>query len=256
MQGSAAEGQAVLDSLRSLIISYLGLLVQTPDMFPAHTKPNGKTIDALCLLPSIVRTAQSSSLGAYGSSSSSAARVGSINDWAAVDVHETSALLNDLVTRFGEGGDFEELQEILAPVFEEISKRVLVGEQDDTTKQTNGSGSTSSGTGGAPSIGQLSPEALAQAAQTGNVQAVLAHLLGQRGAAGMPGANNQMDVDEEEDEFADIPGGALRLNKPQEGPNIAGLDWRPYVNALVEAADSKKVAEFVSRDTNLWVHIG
>ncbi|KDN44722.1 hypothetical protein K437DRAFT_256865 [Tilletiaria anomala UBC 951] len=253
LPNALAPAQAVLDELRGLIVSYLGLLIQTPDMFPCNTKPNGKAINALCLLPSIVKTSSFVSMGAFPSTSSSQSALLK-NEWASVEPHETPFLLADLANRFSEGDDFSELQDILGPTLQEISRRILEGEE--VAPSSSRGPPTPGGTGGSaappPALagrGQLSPQALAQAAQTGNIQAVLAHLLGQRGAARMPGANtagaqDAMDVDEGDDAFTDIPGA---LRKTKEGPNITGLEWRPYLTALVEAAGNKRIAEFMTK---------
>ncbi len=249
----------MLDELRGLIVSYLGLLVQTPDMFPRHTKPNGSLISPLSFLPSLVPSSSPS----FGLSSSSAGAGPSnavLNAWAAVEPHETSALLADLAARFSEGdGDFEELNEILGPVFVEISRRVLEGE--DSPAPSAGSSSiqpaapaaVNQGSSSQQGPGRLTPQQLQQAAQTGNIQAVLAHLLGQAGQAGMPamaGGGQQppgdLDLDED-DPMAALLGGAAGGRKPKEGPNITGLEWRPYVTALLEAVEVPKMAEFLSQ---------
>ena len=140
-----AAGQTVLDQLRSLIVSYLGLLIQTPDMFPRHAKPSGETISALCLLPSLIHSTPSPAMGTFGSSDSSSAGSSSLsgkNDWARVEPHETAFLLSDLADRFSENDNYDELQDILGPAFMEISRRILEGEEGNGSSASMSSSAT------------------------------------------------------------------------------------------------------------------
>ena len=217
---------AALQEIGSLLVSYIGLVLQTPDMFPNREK-NGKPISPLVLVPSLLKVAAPmASFGIAGGSNPATSR-DITKDWEVVDPSDLPALLAELAQRFGDG---EGLDEILGPAFTEMTRRVRDGENDDPASA--GQAGPSSAPNSANNAGS-SNDALNRAAAAGDVQAVLAHLLGQAGAAAMPGGAVPP---------AGLAGLAGGLGKQKEGLTIAGLEWRPYVNAIVEASENKKIA--------------
>ncbi|PWN52986.1 hypothetical protein IE53DRAFT_373262 [Violaceomyces palustris] len=212
--------QAGMDSLketRSLIISYVGLVLQAPDMFP-NSESEGKTISPLALVPSLLKLS-ATPVSAFGGITSSSITTDVTKDWVTLEPEEVPAFMEELAARFGDG---EGLEEIIGPAFSEITRRIRDGEGEVPVPTAAGPSQPVT----------TSQESLNAAVATGNVQAVLAHLLGQAGAAGMPdarvGAPNPMDL--------------LGMGKRKEGLSIGGLEWRPYVTAIVEATENKRIA--------------
>ncbi|EPQ27830.1 uncharacterized protein PFL1_04575 [Pseudozyma flocculosa PF-1] len=231
---------AALDEMRGLIISYIGLVLQTPDMFPNGEK-NGKPVSPLVLVPSLSRVA--APVSSFGiSSQPTSSNVDLSRDWETIDPELMPTFVGELAQRFGDG---DGLDQILGPAYTELTRRIRDGEGEPSAASaaSGQAGPSSAAAGGAPGASTgpaLNNDALNRAAAAGDVQAVLAHLLGQAGAAGMPGA---------------AAGGQGRGGRgpqlppqraPKEGMTIGGLEWRPYVNALVEATQNKRIAEMLT----------
>lgn len=200
-------------------MSYAGLVLQDPSMFPGN-EVNGKPLTPLVLLPSLLKLSATPSSAFSSGTSTGLERTGGV----ALEPFEVPIFLGELAKRFGDG---EGLDDILGPVFSEITRLIRDGEGNAASQAA-----TPSTSAPAPNINS--------AAAAGDVQAVLAALLGQAGAAGMPGAGA-------------APGGAsgalgaLGMGaQRREGMNIAGFEWRPYVMAVVEACDNKQIAQTVS----------
>ncbi|PWZ00389.1 hypothetical protein BCV70DRAFT_94686 [Testicularia cyperi] len=231
---------AALQEIRELLVSYIGLVLQTPDMFPNATKPNAISVGPLALVPSLTKTSTASS--SFGISSSSSSSLGSnvdlTRDFELVEPEDLSSFLGELANRFGDG---EGLDEILGPAFCELTRRIRQGESElpapvsTASSSAASSGPAASGAAAGAGSAGINTNALNEALANQDVQAVIANLLAGRltggpaatgaGSAGLPGL-----------------GGA----KPNEGLTIAGLEWRPYVNALVEAIDNKRIAAMLA----------
>ncbi|UZJ56824.1 hypothetical protein CBS101457_006144 [Exobasidium rhododendri] len=250
-QGSA-EPQSTLENIRSLLVSYLGLILQTPDMFPNDSKPSTsylrhRTISPLCLVPSLVRqsgTSLASSMDPYSSTQAdNTISGGNVNRWAIFEPHEVPLILDDLAKRF----DGEGLDEILGPALADISRQIRDGIDDGTKQSLNQSNSStmassSSSTppaNGAPTSASTVNEALNAAAAAGDVQAVLTHLLGQAGAANMPGPGRATTHTQR------TP--TAPLSQTKEGLNIGTMDWTTYVNGITDCTNVKSIAAMTTR---------
>ncbi|SOV01532.1 related to UFD2 - ubiquitin fusion degradation protein [Ustilago sp. UG-2017a] len=219
---------AALEEIRALLISYAGLVLQTPDMFPNATKPNGTPLSPMVLVDCLTRVSSSiSSLGFSSSdvSSSSHSATDLTTKFETVDGDDLSVFLNELAARFGND---EGLDEILGPAFTELTRRIRDGDRGPDTPAPS-----SSITNALPVNGRVDAAALGQAVANNNVQQVLADLLAGRIPGGRAGAG---------------PQGAFQ--KPNEGLTIAGLEWRPYVNAVVEAVEIKPIASMLAHLPN------
>ncbi|KAN0064334.1 Ubiquitin conjugation factor E4 [Thecaphora frezii] len=229
LPNDAQAAYAVLEHVRSLLISYIGLVLQTPDMFP-NSQKGIKTVSPLVLVPSLIRVA--APISSFGVTSDPSASTTELSrDWETIDPSFMPAFTAELAQRFGEG---EGLDEILGPAYSELTRRIRDGDEE-TPLAADRPGPSSAVNG--PALNTT--EALNQAAAAGNVQAVLAHLLGQAGAAGLPGAAGGGRG------AAGVPG-LPGFGKQKEGLTIAGLEWRPYVNALVEATQDKRIAAMIA----------
>lgn len=247
---AAAESQVILEQVRSLIVSYLGLVMQSPDMFPNDCKPSTsylrhREVSPLCLVPSLVRQSGgslASSMDPYSSQiTESSISAGDANRWAIFEPHEVPFLLWDLAKRF----ESEGLNEILGPALTDISRQIKDGIDDGTkqSKSQNGastSATSSSSSAGAPSLESNANEALNAAAAAGDVQAVLAHLLGQAGAANMPGARRG----NAQPAAANLPG--LSAIAPDNGLHLGSMEWTVYVSALSNCAEIKIIAAMMT----------
>lgn len=230
-----AQAVVVLQEIRALLISYAGLVLQTPDMFPNAAKPNGTPLSPLVLVDSLTRV--SSSISSFGFSSSQASsshtNVDLTTRFETIDGDDLPIFLNELAARFGND---EGLDEILGPAFTELTRRIRDGDRgSDAAANSSTSPATQGGaSASAPAAGGVNPAALNQALANQDVQSVIAQLLAGR----MPGAQQGT-------------GGPLAANaKPSEGLTIAGLEWRPYVNAIVEAVEIKPIANMLAHLTN------
>lgn len=243
-----AEPQSMLEQIRSLIVSYLGLVLQTPDMFPNDCKPStsylrNQTVSPLCLVPSLVRQSGgslASSMDPYSSTTiNNVISGGDANRWAFFEPHEVPFILQDLAKRF----DGEGLDEILGPALADVSRQIRDG-IDDGTKQSKSQGGVASSASSSNGDGMTSTstEALNAAAAAGDVQAVLTHLLGQAGAANMPTGARRDNV-----AHAGIQPGAPLESSPSNGLHIGSLDWTTYVSALTECSEIKPIAAMMTR---------
>ncbi|EST09288.1 U box domain protein [Kalmanozyma brasiliensis GHG001] len=224
---------AVLQEIRALLISYAGLVLQTPDMFPGAAKPNGTPLSPLVLVDSLTRV--SSSISSFGFSSSDASSSQSTVDlttkFETIDGDDLPVFLNELAARFGND---EGLDEILGPAFTELTRRIRDGDRgSDASSTSNGTQAQASAATAASGAGGVNQAALNQAIANQNVQSVIAQLLAGR----MPGA-----------QAGAAPTGANAT--PGEGLSITGLEWRPYVNAIVEAVEIKAIANMLAHLAN------
>ncbi|CBQ69151.1 related to UFD2-ubiquitin fusion degradation protein [Sporisorium reilianum SRZ2] len=228
-----ARAMAVLQEIRALLISYTGLVLQTPDMFPNAAKPDGTPLSPLVLVDSLTRV--SSSISSFGfSSSSEASPSHSTADlttkFETIDGDDLPVFLMELAARFGND---EGLDEILGPAFTELTRRIRDGDRGADKVAASSSSSAPASTL-APAAGGVNAGALNQALANQDVQSVIAQLLAGR----MPGAPQGA-------------GGPLAANaKPSEGLTIAGLEWRPYVSAIVEAVEIKPIANMLAHLAN------
>lgn len=224
---------AALEEIRALLISYAGLVLQTPDMFPNATKPNGTPLSPLVLVDSLTRN--SSTISSFGLSSSDASSSHTAVDLTAkfetVDGDDLLVFLGELAARFGND---EGLDEILGPAFTELTRRIRDGDRGADVAPPSTSVSSAQGAAPAPARGDVNQAALNTALANQDVQSVIAQLLAGR----VPGAQSQ-------------GAGPLAVNaKPNEGLTIAGLEWRPYVNAIVEAVEIKPIANMLAHLPN------
>ena len=243
----------MLEHVRSLIVSYIGLVMLTPDMFPNDCKPStsylrDRAVSPLCLVPSLVRQSGGSlqsSMDPYSSTSQSTSiSEGDANRWATFEPHEVSMLLVDLARRF----DGEGLDEILGPALSDISRQIRDGVDDGTkqsTSQSNtlspsaSSSSSSSTSVGAPSLASNANEALNAAAAAGDVQAVLTHLLGQAGAMNMPGGGRNGGPTN------GLRSQGLPPTLPKEGMHIGSMEWTTYAAGLTDCTEIKSIAAMI-----------
>lgn len=229
---------AVLEEIRALVISYAGLVLQSPDMFPNSTKPNGTPLSPLVLVDSLTRV--SSSISSFGFSTTSEASTSHstadlTTKFETIDGDDLPVFLNELAVRFGND---DGLDEILGPAFTELTRRIRDGDRgSDTPASSSSLPMHSTGQAAAPASGGVNPAALNQALANQDVQSVIAQLLAGRMAGAQPGAQP-----------GTAPLGAIA--KPNEGLTIAGLEWRPYVNAIVEAVEIKPIANMLAHLSN------
>lgn len=214
------EAQSSIDEISSLIVSYLGLVLQTPDLFPNNTKGKQSLSPLTALVPSLVNLS-STPTSAFSSSTPSTSQVSLMDSWGTFEDSEVPIFLTELAKRF----DGDGLDQILGPALVEIVRRIRDG---DNGEEAGSSGSTSANGQQQQQQPQQPQGGMDQAA----AQAFLAQLLGQAPPnPGGPGPLNGL--------------GALG-RPPKEGYNISGLEWRPYVMAMVEASENKSIAAMVS----------
>jgi len=215
------EAQASLDEISSLVVSYLGLVIQTPDLFPNNTKGK-QSLSPLALVPSLVNLS-STPTSAFSTSAPSTSKTSLLDSWGIFEDSEVPLFLSELAKRF----DGDGLDQVLGPALVEITRRIRDGDNGEASTTTSSSSNGQQEQQQQPLA--PGPGGMDQAA----AQAFLAQLLGQAPPApGGPGA------------LAGLGG----LNKPKEGYKISGLEWRPYVMALVEASENKAIAAMVSWD--------
>ncbi len=133
---------AVLQEVRALLISYAGLVLQTPDMFPNAAKPNGTPVSPMVLVDSLTRVSSSVSSFGFSSSdsSSSHSKVDLTTKFETIDGDDLPVFLNELAARFGND---EGLDEILGPAFTELTRRVRDGDRgSDASSPSNASSAT------------------------------------------------------------------------------------------------------------------
>lgn len=189
----------------------------TPDMFPSDTKKNGQRLSPLTLVPSILTLTDASSSAPESSSSA---------NWASFDQHEMPYFLSCLVARF----DLEELIQIVGPAVSEITRRIRDGIQIESTDNQQCSGSSEVRT-------DTNADALQAAAQSGDVRAVVAHLLGANGGE-RPAARTSSEMD--------AFGGTV-ISSTSKGMHIGDFEWRSHVLPLVEFADfNKQIASAIT----------
>lgn len=221
MGEEAGQALALINQMQDLITSYAGLVLITPDMFPCDTKKNGQKVSPLVLVSSLLNISGVSSTS-NGSSTSA--------NWAVLDQHEVISFLSALVSRF----DGEELDQIIGPAFSEISRRIRDGANSEPSSQTSVTGSNAS-------AGGQSSSDLQAAAQSGDVRAVLAHLLGANtgnGPADVTGADGG-------------PLGLLGGQQSSKGMHVGDFEWRSHVLPIVELIESsKQVASTVAHLSN------
>lgn len=216
----ATQGLAALESASNLLVSYAGLVLITPEMFPCETKSNGNKLSTLVLVPSILNLSGAATGGAAEGSSSSSA------SWAVLDQNEIVIFTQQLVARF----DAEELGEILGPALQEITRRIRDGLDDPAQQHQPPLGGAPTSAPGGNGANQNNAAALQAAAQAGDVRAVLAQLLGGAGGPAAPNGQGEMDA------F-----GRLATGRPDRSMHIGGFDWRSHVLPIVELIDSSKL---------------
>ncbi|KAK0566074.1 Ubiquitin conjugation factor E4 [Tilletia horrida] len=242
--------QPVLNEIRQLLISYIGLVLQNPEMFPRHSKKDKLTVSPLVLVPSLLKSSSGSS-NMYGSSSSSASS-SSVADWVVIPADEVSPFLEDLIARFG-NGDEDELGAILGPALQEITRRVKDGDSEDpsasSSSGTSAPATTAGGQAGPASVVQLR-QRMAEALRTRNFAAMTQILQEQQAGTGAgPGTGG----DQARQALAALlggagPGGAGGLfQPPKEGMTLAGLDWRVHSNAIAEVVAHKALAATITK---------
>jgi len=208
--GDAATGtraQSALRETRMLLVSYMGLVIQMPDMFPRGAKC-GQAVSAQALVPSLLR------LGAAAGSLEGDEEMDSAQDWAAARSADAPQLLADLVARFTLD---DGLDEVVGGALHALTQRVRRGE---VTVSLGAEGGGTPGTpGGAPG---------AENPMINDVQAVLSQMLGLNDPRQMAGG----------------PGGGAR---EPEGMTIAELDWRPFMMAVSAACENKALAAAVPK---------
>lgn len=234
----AAQAQSALDEIRGLIVSYLGLVIITPDMFANASKPSTSQlrhhlVSPLSLVPSLLRQgggSQASSSDPYASDAPSAVGIteGDPNRWASFAPHELPDILTELAKRF----DGEGLDEILGPALTEIARQILQGPDDGTISSKSQPSNSNSAANG-------NNEAMNAAAAAGDVRAVLAHLLGQAqgGSTNATGAGGSGG-----------PGTGTSSNG--HGIHLGSLEWTTYVNAFRDCTDIKPIAAMMTKLAN------
>ncbi|GAC74338.1 ubiquitin fusion degradation protein-2 [Moesziomyces antarcticus T-34] len=226
----AAEQQkalGVLEEIRGLLVSYAGLVLQTPDMFPNAAKPNGTPLSPLVLVDSLTRVSSSMSTFGFSSSDVSAHSTTDLTtSFETIDADDLPVFLSELAARFGNG---EGLDDILGPAFAELTRRIRDGDRGADPVPQASSSPASQAQSATTQAGGVNPTALNQAFASQDVQSVIAQLLAGRIPGAQQGAN------------------PLAPNaKPNEGLTIVGLEWRPYVNAIVEAVEIKPIASMLA----------
>ncbi|PWN45419.1 hypothetical protein IE81DRAFT_320175 [Ceraceosorus guamensis] len=223
----APHGQAVLDELRRLLTSYMGLVLQDASIFPGTSKNGGKmTVSGLTLLPSLLKESTAASGDPYTSSSSSSSAAYQLprkGEWATIDSVDLPLFLSELAERFQDEG----LEEIIEPPLHEISRHVRNGRDAGGSAQATTQSDSANGQNSAAEAEAARGRALQEAAAAGNVQAVLAQLL----AGGAPAAGGG------------VPGGRAAAGPSRnEGMTIEGMDWRSHLTAVVETLEVKPIA--------------
>ncbi|KAE8223354.1 hypothetical protein CF319_g3599 [Tilletia indica] len=235
--------QAVLDQIRQLLVSYIGLVLQNPEMFPRYRKRGKLTVSPLVLVPTLLKANTSSSGSSLYGGGASSSSTSSIADWTTLPADEVSSFLTDLIARYGKE-DEDELGAILEPALRDITRRVRDGDQDDATSDSNSS-SAPSRSGAAPS-GDLQRR-MAEAMRTRNFGA-LAQMLQQQQGGGGAGAGG--GGDDARQALAALLGGAGATggvgSPPKEGMTLAGLEWRVHSNAVAEIVGHQRLAEMVT----------
>ncbi|CAO1625779.1 unnamed protein product [Sympodiomycopsis kandeliae] len=206
----APEALSILDSISSLIVSYAGLLLTSPDMFPNHTK-NNQVISPHVLVPSILNLSGVATLEGQASTSTS---------WATLDQNEIPQFLEQLAKRF----DGDGLEDIIGPALTEITRRIRDG-------ISSSPGPSSQSEPSQPDGGNQ--EALQAAAQAGDVRAVLAHLLNRGPQAAGNAANGAL---------AGINPLQPSPSSNQNGMHLGAFEWRSHVLPVVDLADNKAIA--------------
>ncbi|CAO1622459.1 unnamed protein product [Parajaminaea phylloscopi] len=210
MGDRAAEAIALIDEAQGLITSYAGLVLITPEMFPSAAKKSGQRLSPLVLVPSILNMAGASASASQSSTSA---------HWASFDQHEVVIFLSWLATRF----EADELEQIIGPSVCEVARRIRDGAQTDDGQTRTATASTSDNA--------ANPEALQAAAQSGDVQTVLAHLLGLNGTGGPHAGGN----------------GARSAQPHARGMHIGDFEWRSHALPIVELVDlNKNIASAIS----------
>ncbi|SPO49352.1 related to UFD2 - ubiquitin fusion degradation protein [Moesziomyces antarcticus] len=217
----------VLEEIRGLLVSYAGLVLQTPDMFPNAAKPNGTPLSPLVLVDSLTRVSSSMSTFGFSSSDASAHSTTDLTtSFETIDADDLPVFLSELAARFGNG---EGLDDILGPAFAELTRRIRDGDRGADPVPPASSSTASQAQTASTQAGGVNPAALNQAFASQDVQSVIAQLLAGRIPGAQQGAN------------------PLAPNaKPTEGLTIVGLEWRPYVNAIVEAVEIKSIANMLA----------
>jgi ubiquitin conjugation factor E4 B len=210
------QGVSALEEMSALIVSYAGLLLTTPDMFPRHTKGD-EALSPLVLVPSI--------LNIGGGAASQSAVSSSSASWATLDQHEMPTFLTELAKRF----DGDGLEDILGPAVSEVTRKIRDGARQDP--------GSSSGAAAGPSNGGNA--ALQAAAQAGDIQAVLAQLLGGGGQGRPQAAGNAAGAAAA---GLDPFGRASGAGTANQGMHLGGFEWRGYVAPVVELTDNKQIA--------------
>lgn len=216
----AAEAITVLDGISQLVVSYAGLILTAPDMFPNHTK-NGQTISPLVLVPSILNLSGVATLEGQASTSTS---------WTTLDQNEIPQFLEQLSRRF----DGDGLEDIIGPAVAEITRRI----RDGLSAPSPSSSSSSTNPPPSPRP-QPNQEAIQAAAQAGDVRAVLAHLLGGGAQAAGNAANGAAATG------ANPLAQLGRGQRPNDGMHLGAFEWRSHVLPLVEMADNKAIASAI-----------
>ncbi|WFD31009.1 RING-type E3 ubiquitin transferase [Malassezia sp. CBS 17886] len=194
--GAALErALGLLAGARALITSYVGLVLQMPDMFPRSTKHN-MHLSPRALVPSLLR------LGASTGTLAEEGESDGTQSWAAVPAADAPQFIGDLVLRFA--SDESAFADTVGAALYDMVQEVRTG--------LAGAGPSSATNGGAPQGG-------APGVSDGDVQAVVAQLLG----IADPRTSN-----------AAAPRG--------EGMTIASLDWRPVLAAVGAATELRAVA--------------
>ncbi|WFD06541.1 RING-type E3 ubiquitin transferase [Malassezia vespertilionis] len=138
-------GTSALENTRGLITSYIGLVMQMPDMFPRDSK-RGMTVSPKSLVPTLLNIGATDTLAYDGD-----AEV--VGEWSKIPSVDASQFLVDIVARFGPEGT---LDDTVGAALYAMTQRVRSGVSNDTEQEDRAQRSE----------------------PTGDVQQVLAQLLG------------------------------------------------------------------------------
>ncbi|CCU97361.1 unnamed protein product [Malassezia sympodialis ATCC 42132] len=122
-----------LQHVRGLLVSYAGLVIEMPDMFPRHTK-HGEALGPQALVPTLLRLAVTMGDDAV---------VPSAYDWAAPPPSLARDFVADIVTRFAPD---DALDGLLGAALHALTQRVLEPQREAGAEaRASGHGSASSG---------------------------------------------------------------------------------------------------------------
>ncbi|WFD25906.1 RING-type E3 ubiquitin transferase [Malassezia nana] len=121
-----SEALGALQHVRGLLVSYAGLVVEMPDMFPRSEK-HGETLSAAALVPTLLQLAVTTDDNADAS-------VVSAHDWAAPPPSLAHEFVTDLVSRFAPE---DALDGLLGEAMHALTQRILASPSGTKASQND-----------------------------------------------------------------------------------------------------------------------